>query len=225
MRMEVLAADGVEVEVERRDVRNFNLRVRADGSVHLSMPRRASDAQARDFLERHARWIRRHRERRLLAASEGGRVPERTPLWGRMVDTSELLSGRGAPDGDPGAARRAIDLVYRDEVARRLPGTARPLEEAMGVRASGWSVRSMRTRWGSCTPARGTIRINAALAAYPERCLAFVVAHELTHLIEPSHGERFHRLLDGFCPGNREAARILRLPAEQVAAAGGEPLP
>ena len=68
----------------------------------------------------------------------------------------------------------------------------------------------MKTRWGSCTPKTGAIRINARLAAYPSECLEFVVAHELVHLLEPSHNARFHTLLDEFCPGNRHLAKLLR---------------
>lgn len=77
----------------------------------------------------------------------------------------------------------------------------------------------MRTRWGSCTPATRAVRINTRLAAYPLACLEFVVAHELTHLMEPSHNARFHALLDTWCPANRELPALLRRPAREVAAA------
>ena len=84
------------------------------------------------------------------------------------------------------------------------------MEARIGVHATRWSVRVMKTRWGSCTPKTGAIRINARLAAYPPECLEFVVAHELVHLLEPSHNARFHTLLDEFCPGNRGIARRLK---------------
>ena len=87
----------------------------------------------------------------------------------------------------------------------------------MGVSASSWSVRSMKTRWGSCTPARRSIRINARIAAYPPACLDFVIAHELCHLMEPSHNARFHALLDIYCPDNRAAAELLKRPPAEVA--------
>ena len=84
----------------------------------------------------------------------------------------------------------------------------------MGVAASRWQVRSMKTRWGSCTPKTAAIRINSQLAAYPIDCLNFVVAHELVHLMEPSHNARLHMLLDVYCPRNRElAAQLKHAPA------------
>lgn len=74
------------------------------------------------------------------------------------------------------------------------------------------SVRSMKTRWGSCTPKTGAIRIARELAAYPIECLDMVVAHELVHLLEPSHNQRFHALLDMYCPNNRVLSQRLKKP-------------
>lgn len=80
----------------------------------------------------------------------------------------------------------------------------------MGVAVSRASVRSMKTRWGSCTPKTGAIRIARELAAYPVECLDMVVAHELVHLLEPSHNQRFHALLDTYCPDNRALSQRLK---------------
>ena len=62
---------------------------------------------------------------------------------------------------------------------------AHAYEIAMGVAVSRVSVRGMKTRWGSCTPKTGAIRIARELAAYPIECLDMVVAHELVHFLEP----------------------------------------
>ena len=67
----------------------------------------------------------------------------------------------------------------------------------------------MRSRWGSCTPGKRSIRLSSLLAEYPRECLTYVATHECCHLLEPSHNARFHRLLDAYYPKNREARRIL----------------
>lgn len=85
-------------------------------------------------------------------------------------------------------------------------------EIAMGVTVARVSVRSMKTRWGSCTPKTGAIRIARELAAYPIECLDMVVAHELVHLLEPSHNQRFHALLDTYCPNNKALSQRLKQP-------------
>ena len=129
------------------------------------------------------------------------------------------------PDEHPQAKRHAIldgltpdelqariDQLYTSEVTTALRDMVRTYEIAMGIAASRVSVRSMKTRWGSCTPKTGAIRIARELAAYPVECLDMVVAHELVHLLEPSHNQRFHALLDTYCPNNRALSQRLKQP-------------
>lgn len=105
-----------------------------------------------------------------------------------------------------------IDRLYTSEVTSALHDMVHAYEIAMGVAVSRVSVRSMKTRWGSCTPKTGAIRIARELAAYPVECLDMVVAHELVHLLEPSHNQRFHALLDTYCPNNRVLSQRLKKP-------------
>ena len=222
----ILNVDGLEIPVSvvRKRVKNLNLRVRADGTVTLSIPQHLPLARAREFLDRKGEWIaervRRNIERR-PSPDLAGELPDRIPLWGKLVprDSVQANSGQAASDRDgsgqgaPGQTtidQVALDELYRTEVLRALPGIVERMEARIGVHAARWSVRVMKTRWGSCTPKTGAIRINARLAAYPPECLEFVVAHELVHLLEPSHNARFHALLDEFCPDNRGIARRLK---------------
>lgn len=237
----ILNVDGLEIPVSvvRKRVKNLNLRVRADGTVTLSIPQHLPLARAQEFLERKGNWIaervRRNIERR-PSPDLAGELPDRIPLWGKLVPRDSIHANSGQAVGGQGAGGRAIpgqaasgrdagdqgapgqttidqaalDELYRTEVLRALPDVVERMEARIGVHATRWSVRVMKTRWGSCTPKTGAIRINARLAAYPPECLEFVVAHELVHLLEPSHNARFHALLDEFCPGNRGIARRLK---------------
>jgi predicted metal-dependent hydrolase len=99
------------------------------------------------------------------------------------------------------------------------------MEEATGLRASGWQLRAMTSRWGSCTPTTGRIRLNVRLAAYPPTCLDYVVAHELTHLAEPSHNARFHELLARAYPHERAARALLRQDPRALATTLLEDMP
>ena len=222
----ILNVDGLEIPVSvvRKRVKNLNLRVRADGTVTLSIPQHLPLARARELLDRKGGWIaervRRNIERR-PSPDLAGELPDRIPLWGKLVprDSVQANSGQAASDRDasgqgaPGQTtidQAALDELYRTEVLRALPGIVERMEARIGVHAARWSVRVMKTRWGSCTPKTGAIRINARLAAYPLECLEFVVVHELVHLLEPSHNARFRTLLDEFCPDNRGIARRLK---------------
>lgn len=82
-------------------------------------------------------------------------------------------------------------------------------EPVMGVHASAWTLRDMKTRWGSCSVVSGRIRLNKRLALYPEECLEYVIVHELCHLLEPSHNERFKTLMGSFLPDWKERKKRL----------------
>jgi len=86
-------------------------------------------------------------------------------------------------------------------------------ESTLGVQARRLFVQRMRTKWGSCNPASGSIRLNSELAKKPKECLEYVLVHELAHLIEPRHGRRFLALLDDVLPGwESHRQRLNRLP-------------
>ena len=195
-----LLVAGVEVEVERRHVRRLNLRVRADGTAHLSIPEHVSIADARCFLDAHEAWLRERVDR---AARRSERAADGlVPLWGELVRLPEGLSP---------------DELYRRELAGRLGEVVARMERATSQQASGWQLRAMTSRWGSCTPSTGRVRINVRLAAFPPTCLDYVVAHELTHLAEPSHNARFHALLARAYPDEARARALLRADPRDLA--------
>lgn len=175
------------------------------GSVVLSVPWHVSRERAQAFLNAHATWIARTR-RRVLARTEAAARNEGCAggyaLWGEL---------RRSPDGSVVSAEE-LDELYRTEMTRALPEVIERMEPLVGAHASGWQVQVMKSRWGSCTPKTGRIRINARLAAYPPECIGYVVAHELAHLLEPSHNQRFHTIVARAIPNEREIRARLRQP-------------
>lgn len=74
-------------------------------------------------------------------------------------------------------------------------------------------MQRMKTRWGSCNPASGSIRLNTDLAKKPVECLEYIVVHEMLHLLEPTHNKRFLVLMDRHMPQWQERRALLnRLP-------------
>lgn len=190
----ILQAGGIDVEVERKAVRRINLRVRPDGTAHMSVPWPVGQEAAAAFLAEHADWLERAVER-TAQRSEAAAAEGAFALWGRPA---EFPAGAQAAE------------TWRTELERALPDTVARMEAATGLHAADWQLRVMKTRWGSCTPKTGRIRINVRLAAYDPVCLDYVVAHELTHLAEASHNARFHALLHAAFPRDREAEALLR---------------
>jgi predicted metal-dependent hydrolase len=70
----------------------------------------------------------------------------------------------------------------------------------LGVQASAWVIKRMKTKWGSCTPASRRVWLNSELAKKPVECIEYIVVHELLHLAEPNHGERFVALMNRYLP-------------------------
>lgn len=148
----ILNVDGLEIPVSvvRKRVKNLNLRVRADGTVTLSIPQHLPLARAREFLDRKGGWIaervRRNIERR-PSPDLAGELPDRIPLWGKLVprDSVQANSGQAASDRDasgqgaPGQTtidQAALDELYRTEVLRALPDVVERMEARIGVHAA-----------------------------------------------------------------------------------------
>lgn len=196
-----LMAGSTPVSVTRKRVRNLNLRVRADGSVTLSIPWHASRLDAQHFLDERASWVAGALS--AWQARQQYKSQDPAALWGKPVEL---------PNGAPLPADGQLEALWRRELERALPDMAKRVEPLVGARASAWSLRSMSSRWGSCTPSTGRIRIALRLAAYPPECLEYVMVHELTHLLEPSHNGRFHALVARVIPNEREIRTRLRQP-------------
>lgn len=207
-----LGSEMITVHTTRKRVHNLNLRVHRDGSVVLSIPWHTSVDKARAFIDVHATWIAASRERQLdrvaACARAAGQDTHITSysLWGEL---HHLPPGSFLTPAE-------LDELYRAEVARVLPGIVAQREPDVGASARAWQLRAMKSRWGSCTPATGRIRINVRLAAYPVACLDYVVVHELTHLLEPSHNQRFHSLVACVIPHEKALrARMRQRPEQQ----------
>jgi len=83
----------------------------------------------------------------------------------------------------------------------------------MAVKVERFFIQRMKTKWGSCTPVSASIRLNTDLAKKPRECLEYIVVHEMTHLLEPTHNRRFIALMDHFIPEWRYRKQMLnRLP-------------
>jgi predicted metal-dependent hydrolase len=81
-----------------------------------------------------------------------------------------------------------------------MPALVTKWEKIIGVKANGWGVKQMRTRWGTCNIEERRIWVNLQLAKKPKSCLEYIVVHELVHLLERNHNEQFVAYMDEFMP-------------------------
>ena len=131
--------------------------------------------------------LRSDRRRKTVSARMVGDVLEvRLPGWMGAADEAKWVDEMRRRF----ERKRSTDQVDVDARARLL-ARRYDLPQPTSVR---W-VDNQTTRWGSCTPDDGTIRVSSALAPWPPWVLDFVLVHELAHLAEPSHGPAFHALV------------------------------
>lgn len=224
--MQPIRFPGFEIEIIRKRIRRINLHVTPE-KVWMSIPYRVSRESAEQFARMHQDWILKQRAQLVrLPAEQGTPVADgmQLRLWGQTLRLY-VVHGDGAPglrkeaealyltvpQGAGDAQKQAqLHKWFQDELKQALPEVCERWEAVTGRRASGYYIRDMKTRWGSCSLKTGRICINQRLIHEEPACLDYVIAHELTHLYVPNHGPGFWRLMDQFYPNWREIRRKMR---------------
>lgn len=203
--------------VRHRRARRYVLRVLADGSVRLTVPRWGSRADALALLRRELRWVDLQR---YAAARNAARFlfrGELLPLRTEGTPPGEVCFGTERTRMRSGeSARQAATRHLRVLAARELPERLRALGDACGLAVKRVAVRSQQTRWGSCSPS-GDVALNWRLVQMPDSVADYVLVHELMHLRERNHGRRFWALVEQACPGHRQARKWLKAHGDELA--------
>lgn len=229
--MQRLQLGEIEIEVRLKAVKNVHLAVHPpEGRVTLVAPEGSRLEVLRAYAITRLAWIRRQQAAFRAQPREAPRrnVSRETHyLWGRRylldVRTSEGKTGVQLEHrrivlnlrhfGDTAKRESLIHAWHKAQLRDAVPALIRSWEPRLGVKVHAFFLQRMKTRWGSCNPERGNIRLNTELVKKPRHLLEYVVVHEMAHLIEPTHGERFLALLDHHYPTWREArAELNALP-------------
>ena len=219
---------GIGMELVRKSVRNIRVSVGPpDGRVRVSAPPFVSDAAVRRFVVSHLDWIEKQRakwaDRALRFREENGDDSRLFFLGAAYPLVVREKAGRARVDFSPsagfglflppGAGKEKRDALLESWYRERLREALAPLVEswsaAMGVEPREWSVRRMKTRWGSCNIVARRLWFSLELAKKPRACLEYLVVHELAHLIEGGHGDRFKALMDRFLPDWKSRRKAL----------------
>jgi hypothetical protein len=217
-----IVVHGVPVDVVRKGIKNLHLAVYPPaGRVRIAVPLRVNDDAVRIAVASRLGWIKRHQAR--------FRVQERQSARDYVSGESHYFLGRryrlnviehaGAPQvtvrnktiitlcvppGSGGSTRQRVMLAwYRRQLKAWIPPLIAKWEAAIGVRVAEWGVKRMKTKWGSCSREARRIWLNLELAKKPARCLEYIVVHELVHLRERGHNERFTAIMDKYLPSWR----------------------
>ena len=220
---ETITLGDIDIAVTRKAVKNVHLSVHPPlGHVTLVAPTATRLEVARAYAISKLGWIRDQQAKLLAQARETPRQfveRESHTLWGRRYLLSVAVKeAKPAVTRDhrritltvrPGStlAKReeVMDEWHRALLHQAVPALIETWQAKLGVTVSGYFLQRMKTKWGGCNPRAGTIRLNTELVKKPRDLLEYVVVHEMLHLIEPTHSERFVALLAQHYPTWREA--------------------
>ena len=214
-----LRVSGITVEVVRKAIKNLHLGVYPpNGRVRVAVPLKVSDDAVRLAVIGKLGWIKRQQ----AAFHEQPRQSQREMVRGeshyflgkryrlRIVESSgpPYVSLRNKASLDlhvtPGSTPEQRELLlqrwYRSQLKTLIPPLIEKWEPVLKVRVGDWGVKKMKTKWGSCNSQAGRIWFNLELAKKPPECLEYIAVHEMVHLIERHHNERFIALMDKFLP-------------------------
>jgi predicted metal-dependent hydrolase len=213
---------GISVDVEFKDIKNVHLSVYPPtGRVRIAAPARMSIDTIRLYAIAKLGWIKKQQKKLQEQQRETPREyldRESHYVWGRryllkvqeadQTPSVELKHNQMVMTVRPDAGKeKKEDVVaswYREQLRLAMSPLIAKWEALMGVKSSRIFVQRMKTKWGSCNPHSRSIRLNSELAKKSPECLEYVIVHELVHLLEPTHNNRFVALMDKFMPQWRQ---------------------
>ncbi len=210
-----LTVSGIKVEVVRKDIKNLHLGVYPPhGRVRVAAPLVVSDEAVRLAVIDKLGWIKRQKakfaeqprqsQREMVNGESHYFLGQRYRLRVHEHDAPARVAVRGVASLDlfvrPGTSAEQREAVCCAGTGNNSRRWSRPCwkngSRLLGVQVADWGIKKMKTKWGSCNPSARRVWFNLELAKKPEQCLEYIVVHELVHLLERHHNERFTALMD-----------------------------
>ena len=217
--MEQLTISDITLDVVRKDILNIHLAVYPpSGRVRLAAPMNVSDDAIRLFAISKLAWIKRNQrkfegqeriaprefknreshyfrgQRYLMNIIEVDAPPK------VVLKNKTYIELYVRPETPTEKRNELMNEWYRAQLKKQIPDLIEKWEVKMNVKVSEWQVKQMKTKWGSCNIEQRRIWINLELAKKPEHCLEYIIVHEMVHLFERHHNDRFHYLLEIYLP-------------------------
>lgn len=214
-----ITVSGLLIEVVRKKIKNLHLGVYPpNGRVRVAAPLHVSDEAVRLAIITRLAWIKRQQakfgeqerqsERQFVSGESHyfqGRRYRLNVVYQKAANrvvvrnksTIDLYVREGS---DASQRQRVVVKWYREQLKAMIPPMIGKWESIIGVKVDDWGVKQMKTRWGTCIVKARRIWLNLELIKKPVQCLEYVVLHEMVHLLERHHNDRFAALMDTFMP-------------------------
>ena len=221
--MERITISGISIDVIRKNIKNIHLAVYPPtGRVRIAAPLAVNEDAVRLFAISKLAWIRRNQrkfeaqerttpreykereshyfqgERYLLKVIEQKAPPK------VILRSKTYIDLYVRPETTIAKKHEIITEWYRAQLKQRIPKLIDKWGKIIGVEVKKWQVRQMKTKWGACNIEEKKVWVNLELAKKPEQCLEYIIVHEIVHLLERHHNERFLFYMDKFLPNWRK---------------------
>ncbi len=219
---------GIGVDVVRKDIKNLHLAVYPPkGRVRVAVPLHVDDDQVRVTVASRLGWIRRHQRGFESQDRQSARemVSGETHYFQGRRYRLDVVRGDSRPGvriskpgtieltahNGHGVDKRSETLQewYRGVLRERIRPLIEKWKPVVEAEVEEWGIRRMKTRWGTCNQKARRILVNLELAKKPPECLEYILVHEMVHLLEPRHGERFASIMKRVLPKWRLYREIL----------------
>ncbi len=223
----IITIENINIEVIHRKVKYINLRlIPTYGDVRIVCPMNVSKEYIIGFANSKLFWIKQKREKyntQRIDYTKKYEDNEEFYLFGEKI-TLRLKSTYGNKrielidneliihTKDPSDKERTEAIIYswyREYLHNKIIELIPAWEDRLKVSSSGFSIRKMKTRWGSCNIKTKKIWISFSLVYYPLECLEYIIAHELCHLIIRNHSKNFYNILHNHFPNHKEINKVL----------------
>lgn len=211
----------IQIEVIFKEIKKLHLSVYPPlGEVKLSAPMGTTDETLRAFAIMNLSWIKKEKKKFIEQEREDEREYlhlESHYVWGKrylleivesdVAPVVELTHSRlimkVRPGTDASKRKELLNSWYREQIRQAVPELIEKYSSRLNVSVDRLFVQDMKTLWGSCNAEDRNIRLNTALARKPKEYLEYIVLHEMVHLLEPRHSQRFTSLMDQMMPNWR----------------------
>ena len=230
--LRTVEADGnaISYTLERKPVKNINLRIRADQCVYVSAPKDVAAKMVDTFVVEKSAYIlralKKFKDKNHETVSENKFVNgETVKFLGRNLRLKVKNASRSKVESDESYVTLYVKDVQDADLKKRVLETwlrkkckdevtaickkVYPQVKKYGVAFPEIQLREMVSRWGSCSPKKGFVTFNTALIAMPVSCIEYVVTHEFTHFLYPNHSKKFYQQLATFMPDWEERKKRL----------------
>ena len=213
-----IEVSGITVEVLRKAIKNLHIGVYPpDGRVRVAAPSRMSMEAIRLALIGKLGWIKKHQAKFAAQERQSPReyiTGETHYYQGKRYRLNVLLTDRRPalllhhgtfelhvlPEHGSDYREALLYNWYRRQMKEQMPELLAKWEQIIGVQVSEYGIKRMKTRWGTCNPSAKRIWLNLELIKKPVHCLEYIIVHELVHLLEKHHNDRFKGLMDQYLP-------------------------